>query len=493
MSEQNELFRLISSLSAAEKAYFKRFAYTYRGKENKDYMKLFDVIASQKKYNEAVLKTKLKGSKIVNNFSASKRHLTDIILNTFTNSIYTTSTEEKILVDISQIHFLNAHKNFALSKKKIHQLKKMFYENELYNFYPVIYPYELEIYTYQKEDIGERNKINEDYEFALQCMNNIRQYEQLKETWVGYSQRSQAYIRNEKQSAEYRKELEKESLRDKENALCSKSKALFFYIRTGYFLLLNEHDKAYAEAEQQFEFYQEQETYRKNNQKEYITFLANFLSRMQNVDRYEKFEQVKTLLLDEFSRCDDEDLINAKKLNLLYAEKNISFKKDNYKQAISLVPEMLNALPYFRKRKDIELTILYDIALIYFYNHEFLQALDYINRVINDEELYARKDLESYAYLIRIFIILELNKPDKFDNLLENTKKKLSREGKLFGMENVIFRLLNELLVMSSQKEKIKIITKYQPQIEKILENPLEKNALNYFNIQWWMNAKLNL
>src|SRR6185437_3506630 len=112
-------------------------------------------------------------------------------------------------------------------------------------------------------------------------------------------------------------------------------------------------------------------------QKEYITFLANFLNRMQNVDRYEKFEEVKQLLLDEFARCDDEELINAKKLNLLYAEKNISFKKDNYQNAIPLIPEMLNAIPYFRKRRDIELTILYDIAMIYFYNHDFLNALDY--------------------------------------------------------------------------------------------------------------------
>ena len=81
MSEQNEIFQLISSLSAAEKAYFKRFAYTYRSRENKEYPELFDIIASQKKYNESQIKLKLKGSKLLNNFSASKRHLTDIILN----------------------------------------------------------------------------------------------------------------------------------------------------------------------------------------------------------------------------------------------------------------------------------------------------------------------------------------------------------------------------------------------------------------------------
>ena len=77
------------------------------------------------------------------------------------------------------------------------------------------------------------------------------------------------------------------------------------------------------------------------------------------------------------------------------------------------------------------------------------------------------------------------------DSLLENTKKKLSRDGKLFGMENALFRLLNDLCITESENEKRKIILKHQPKIEKILENPMERKALNYFNIQHWMQVKL--
>ena len=36
-------------VTAAEKAYFKRFAYTYRAKENKDYLELFELLSTQKK------------------------------------------------------------------------------------------------------------------------------------------------------------------------------------------------------------------------------------------------------------------------------------------------------------------------------------------------------------------------------------------------------------------------------------------------------------
>lgn len=495
MPGQNELFLLISSLSPAEKAYFKRFAYTYRAKENKDYLKLFELLSTQKKNDERAIFSKLKGSKLLNNFSASKRHLADTILNTFTNSLHNTSKEEQILAILSQIHFLNQHKNFALSKKKTIQVKRNIFENELFNFYPLLYNYELDIYTYQKEDIAERNKINSDYEFALSCMNNIRQYEHLKEVWVGNAQSSQAYIRKDKQTAALRKELEHALLSNEKNALCCKSKSLFYYIRTGYFILLNEHENAYREAERHFEFYRKEDTYRKNNQKEYITFLGNFMSRMQNADRYEKFEPVKKLLLEEFATCKDEELVNAKKLNLIYAEKDLLRKKGNYDMALELMsdslPDLLKALPYFRKRKDIELAIIYDVALIYFYNHDHLSALEYINQLINDEELYAMKDLESYAYLVRLFIIFELKKPSKYDTIIDNTRKKLSRAGKLFGMENILFRLLNDLLVLDTSKEKIKIIKQYQPQIEKILADPMEKKVLNYFNIQWWIQSKL--
>ncbi len=492
MSEPNELFQLIFSLSASEKAYFKRFAYTYKGKENKDYETLFDIIASQKTYNEKPIQQKLKNSKLLNNFSASKRHLTDTILNTFTNSPHNTSLEEEILHTLTQIHFLNLRKNFGLSKKKIKQLKKTFTEQEIFNFYPIIYQYELEVYTYQKEDTAARNELSAEYSFALNCMNNIHQYEQLKEAWVNHSQRSQAYTRNEKLTAEYKSTLENNLLADEKNALCSKSKGLFHYIRTGYFLLLNEMENAYTEAIAHFNFFLENNNYRVNQQKEYVTFLANFLNRMQNVDNYDLFEQVKVLLLAEFENCNDAELVNAKKLNLIYAEKNMFSKSGDHARSVELIPDMINALPYFKRRKDVGLTIIYDIAMIYFFNNEFLKALEFINQLINDEDLYAKKDLESYAYLVRIFIILELNKPNKFDNLLDNTKKKLSRDGKLFGMENLLFRLLNDLLVAESAKEKRKIISRYQPKVDKLLADPMESKALKYFNIQLWIQLKLD-
>lgn len=491
MSESNELFQLISSLSAAEKVYFKRFAYTYKAKENKDYFKLFDLIAAQKTYNEKPIQQKLKGSKLLNNFSASKRHLADLILDTFINSPHTSSVEEQILLTLSHIHFLNQHKNFGLSKKKIKQLKKIFTEQEIFNFYPIIYQYESEIYTYQKEDIAARSKLSAEYEFALQCMNNIRQYEQLKEEWIGYTQRSQAYTRDEKLIAEYKTAGSHVLLSDEKMALCAKSKNLFHYIRTGYFLLLNEMEQAYNEAVVHFRFFQEQEHFRKYAQKEYILFLANFLNRMQNVDNYELLDEVKARLLSEFETCKDNELVNAKKLNLIYAEKNKFSKSGDYASSVKLIPEMLQALSYYKKRKDIELTVIYDIALIYFNNQDYVSSLEYINQLLNHEHLCSFKDLESYAYLVRIFILLEMNKTKKLDNILENTKKKLSRDGKLFGMENAIFRLLNDLIITDSVKERKKIILTYQTKIEKILENPLERKALKYFDILRWMQKKL--
>lgn len=491
MAEPNELFQLITSLSKEEKSYFKRFAYTYKAKENKDYLTLFDLIAKQTIYNERPIQQKLKGSKLLNNFSASKRHLTDLILDTFINSPHTVSLEEEILITLSHIHFLNQHKNYGLSKKKIKQLKKIFNEQEIFNFYPIVYQYELEIYTYQKEDIAARNKLSAEYELALKCMNNIREYEQLKEVWISYTQRSQAYARDEKQTAEYKTAFSHILLSDEKMALCAKSKNLFHYVRTGYFLLLNEADNAYKEAIAHYQFFLQHDNFRIYAQRDYILFLANFLNRMQNVDNYELLDEVKSKLLTEFETCKDKDLVNAKKLNLIYAEKNKFSKNGDYAKSVELIPEMLQALSYYKKRKDIELTVIYDIAMIYFYNQDFVKSLEYINQLLNHEHLYTFKDLESYSHLVRIFIMLEMNKTKKMDSLLENTKKKLSRDGKLFGMENLLFRLLNDLLIAETPKEKRKIILKYQPKIEKILENPMEQKALKYFNIQHWMQVKL--
>ena len=56
MIASDELHKLIKSLTQSEKRFFKIYASRHIIGEQNNYVQLFDVIASQKKYNEEAIK-----------------------------------------------------------------------------------------------------------------------------------------------------------------------------------------------------------------------------------------------------------------------------------------------------------------------------------------------------------------------------------------------------------------------------------------------------
>jgi hypothetical protein len=114
------------------------------------------------------------------------------------------------------------------------------------------------------------------------------------------------------------------------------------------------------------------------------------------------------------------------------------------------------------------------------------------NTLLNHEELNSFKDLESYAHIIRLLCFIELNKKFVSDNLFDNLKKKLYRDKKLFKMENCMLRFIEEYTNSTESKQKLSVLLQYKTEIEQLVQNPLEQNMLHYFNILWWMEAKIN-
>ncbi len=76
-----ELFQLIKALDTSEKRFFKIYASKNADETGRtNYLKLFDAIDQQEKYNEADIKLKLRKESFVKNFKKSKNYLFGAII-----------------------------------------------------------------------------------------------------------------------------------------------------------------------------------------------------------------------------------------------------------------------------------------------------------------------------------------------------------------------------------------------------------------------------
>lgn len=490
MSEKSELYKLIHSLTPTEKAYFKKYAYKSKSDTENPYLLLFDAILKQSEYNEEALKKKLKHTKLINNFSAAKNYLSDLIITTFSNIQENNSVENKLLSILQQLPFLLERRINNLLQKKIQQAKSLIYEYELYNYYAAVHHYEITVLEIDKKYETKKNKLDDEYKIILEKLYNIQQYQQLKDEWLMIRQDTNTYIREKSKMDFVDEKLSVPLLSNENHATTTASKILYYYVRVGYFLMINDVTHAYKDSVAQYLILKHNPNYCKANEKETIVTLSNFVLRMLNVNNYDFFEEVKSMLLLYLENSKDIDLVQSKKLNLALVEKNQYLTQNRFDKIHELLPIYLNVIDFYIKRPDIQLSMLYDMAMICFYNDQYENCLEYISKVLNHKALHTMIDLESYSLLLRLFVFVELNQTHHFDTNIENLRRKLYRDDKMYKTENAILKMLNEFSIANNTANKTKIITAHKKNIETILQDKLEQNIINYFPIHLWLEAK---
>lgn len=491
MSEKIELHKLIHSLTPNEKAYFKKYAYKSKNDTANPYLVLFDAILKQVEYDEDALKKKLKNTKLINNFSAAKNYLADLVISTFSSLHENISIENKLIAIVQQFPFLLERRANNLLDKKIQQAKKLVNDFELYNYFLVINQYENLILEVDKNYESNKKKIQKELNEIQQKTQNIQQYQQLKDEWLIIRQDANAYIREKSKIDFVAKKLEFPYLINEKTATTTASKILFYYVRVGYSLMINDVENAYKDSVAQYLVLKNNPNYCKANERDVIVTLSNFVLRMLNINKYEYFDEVKNTLYQYLENSKDIDLVQSKKLNIALVEKKQYLEKQQFAKIYDLLPIHFDAMQFYTKRQDIHLSMLYDMAIIYFYNDKFEDCLEYISQILNHKALYTMIDIESYSLLLRMFVFVEINQTHHIDTNIENLRRKLYRDDKMFKAENAILKMLIDYSAATSSANKIQILKQHQKNIETILQDKLEQNIINYFPIQLWLEAKL--
>src|SRR6218665_1596671 len=123
-----DLFRLIKSLTPAEKGYFKKSAERYSVEKDNNYVKLFDLIDSQETYDEKEL---LKAD-FVNQLPRQKNYLQSLLLKSLQSYDSESTFTLEIENSIQQIRALLKRGQYELCRKLLLKTKKDAVSNEFF-------------------------------------------------------------------------------------------------------------------------------------------------------------------------------------------------------------------------------------------------------------------------------------------------------------------------------------------------------------------------
>ncbi|MFN7118628.1 MAG: hypothetical protein ACK4TA_17655, partial [Saprospiraceae bacterium] len=170
---------------------------------------------------------------------------------------------------------------------------------------------------------------------------------------------------------------------------------------------------------------------------------------------------------------------NANYLEILY-----HLARQQYKEVIALVPKIEKGLKTYASNitKSRQLTLYYNIAIAYFLEKKYAEALEWINRILNEPKLEERQDIQSLARIFRLVIHFELNHYDFVDSLILSANRYLIKKDKRHSAEFLIIRHLKEALY-ANKKQQREVFMRLAADLQE--EKGLEE-------IKIWVGSKIN-
>lgn len=495
MKPSTELHSLIKSLTKSEKRFFKLNSSLQAG--DKNYLKIFDFIEKQKKYNEDELKAYFKDETFINHLPSEKNHLYRLILKSLRAYYSDQSVSSQLKQEIKNIDILNRKalykecSKFVIRAKELaKEYEKFYYWFELINWEKRLLEeaYESGIFTIDLDEL-----IKEE-QGVVDKLRNLAEYHVLYSR-INYVFRSGGFTRNEAEREIVNEIEDYHLIKGKNTALSTRATTICYYIKGVCSASKRDYDNAITFFLKAKSVMENKTKIRDDLQQRYIATL-NFIM-LCYIDTYD-FDKATALVAEikglkgkkAFSGLDSTvRLFNATNIG----ELQLYNRKGEFGKAMDLIPEIESGLELYEEKinKEKRLLFTYNMAYANFGHGDFRSALRYINDVLNDNEKQLRQDIYSFSRIFNLIIHFELENFDFLEYDLKSAARYLNKHPKDYQVEKLFIAHIKLLAKEEDRSEKKAIFQKFHAKLGKLLTNDREKVILEYFDLQAWTDSKI--
>lgn len=496
MKPSTELFQLIKSLTKSEKRYFKLSSSLQSGEKN--YMKLFDAIEAQNEYDEEQIKDMFKTETFIKHLPSEKNHLYSLILKSL-RGFYADKTAAAILQE--QLRNIELLFNKALYKecsKIIKKAKKMAYSYEKYYFLLDLIDWEKilveEEYLRGKFD-KDLNKLVQEESECLEKLRNLAEYQMLYSK-INYAFRRGGYARNEEEKKIVDNIANYHLIKGKNTALSTKAATACYYIKGLCASTERNLDESYVNFKKVVKIMEDNPMIMKELPKRYVKALNNLIVAYMNYNRWDEcyatIDKMKSLAKKNGFESMDVQLkifTSSSNAELLSCINNADYNKAKDE----VVPGILEKLELYEGKINSEEVMLfyYNISSAYLGAGDYKSALRYMNLVLNNSETGLREDVYTFARLVNLIIHYELGNYDLLDYTIKSTRRFVTKSQKNYQFETVFLKDFKKLLKTRNVGSTKQLFVDFKAQLDKVLEDPFEQAANEYFDFMSWIDSKI--
>lgn len=494
MKPSTELFDLIGSLTKSEKRFFKLSSSLQSG--DKNYLKIFDAIEKQNDYDEESLKHLFADETFIRHFPSEKNHLYKLILKSLRLYHSDKSSGSILKQEIKNIEILFRKALFKECAKYLARAKKIAVKNEKFYYSIDLINWERMLLEESYESGDFSKKVNDliiEEQNVIEELTNLAQYQVLYSR-INYLFKIGGFVKGEE-----RRQVEEIAMHPliKDSSLASsvRAKSICFYVRGFCCESFRDTEGMIKNFGEVVRILDDNKDIKNDVPKRYIRALTNYIHGFVSMKRYEEaeIELTKLINLSKDSAFNHIDVEITLFTNRVMSQLLLLNRKGLYADAVQLIDDVTKEMEEERHQvnKENDIIFSYLISYIYFGNGQYKEALQWINRVLNDNENTLRQDIYSYARIFALLIHLEKESYDLLEYLNKSTYRHFRKNKDDFRVELRLLEFIKKLSKNQSKAQRLEIYREMEEKFVDIFETEDDRVILQYIDFKSWVNAKI--
>jgi hypothetical protein len=489
MKQSDGIFLLISSMTAAEKRYFRSFAKRHVIGEENRYLKLFDLIERQTgsgKYNETLVLGEMNSATLPAQLSNTKNYLHGLILRSMRLFSDETTVTRTLQARIADIQYLLDKGLYAKAREMLRKSRKLaqLYEKHLYELQLISIERKLMRFTPLR---NAQREINATLQAERYLIGLIQNESEMANLYDQVFMLIRSGLVAEKQQAFAQKLLSSPLIKEKSSSNTFSVETLRLLSLSDLLLLCGDHKRSRMVLHKLITHYDRHPHQFHDDPLRYINILNNYLNTCFRLQRFDEFPgTIRRMLQVGVSQTARFEIFkNATFLQLLYL-----INTRQLDEGLKLIPQIEEGLMSFDKKLPLtrKLSFCYNVMMLYFFTERFQEALRWAGKLLERDYPDVRRDLQHASLLFRLVILFERGHHDILDNMLQNTRRRLRKTDQYQPFEQFLIEFLKELTItVDSRKRKAlfkKGIEFFDAQLPEFQKNLLADE------IRIWMTAR---
>ncbi len=499
MSKSDALHQLVHSLELNEKRYFKLHA-SFQ-KKNSNLAQLFDYLCGVEEYDEDLIHKEFKGEKFLDQLAVTKNHLYEIILKSMRSYHLKRSIDFRLQGLMQDVHFLYEKGLASQSETILRRLRKAAMKHDSFTILLQVLEWETKLIAegfFVGKDEADLDALADEYYEVLGLLQNEREYIDLQFKVfnnyykIGVERGNQEYKTNDQIINQF-------AMRDPDRALTFRSKCCFLNIHAQYNKINGRWDEAYHYRKELLDLVSERfgASFEPEAVKRYFVAINNIVPICMKLG---KFNEVAALL-DELDTIEERSLATHYSIELgqrirmqgLIGRLALYTRLGMKEEGLKLKDYVVANMPYIEgyPRKYVVLHLYFNLAYFLFTIKEYSSAIQYINLILNDNDVRSIEDLHASTRLLTMMLQLELGRNEVLEYLARSTKRYLIKLEGLYPFESIMVAFMRRFSNTRQRFDPIPSFQALRNELVGVGYEPGDRNALSTLDLIAWVDSKL--